>query len=342
MRINNWFDLLMFSKFVLSVPATGLGRPKAVSDLIVQRCSEFQKVDPASKLNVLSTRCIPARGTRLTTKRGLSNDDLMAKRVQSKLEEANFRGAVNLVRCEDTLAPFDSVTFNSLKSKHPPTPSDRRPLAQPDAVNFSCDVATSTIYHAALSFPAGSSGGPDGLSPQHLKDLLRLDGVDGPLAAALSSFINEVLLGHIPQLIKPFFFGARLTAFIKKDGGLRPIAVGMTLRRLAAKVIASQATATLKQSFEPFQLGVGVARGLEVGVHVARNFLYNLSPGQALIKLDFKNAFNSICRDTVLEAVNLSLPFSYPLFMLLTPAIPFYSLAVIHYCRKKGFNKVTL
>lgn len=93
---------------------------------------------------------------------------------------------------------------------------------------------------------------------------------------------------------------------------MRPIAIGMTLRRLASSHCFSSYSAILKQSFEPFQLGVGVARGLEVGVHVARNFLYNLSPGQALIKLDFKNAFNSIRRDAVLEAVNLSLPSSYP------------------------------
>ena len=34
--------------------------------------------------------------------------------------------------------------------------------------------------------------------------------------------------------VRPFFFGASVIALNKKDGGVRPIAVGCTLRRLVA------------------------------------------------------------------------------------------------------------
>jgi Reverse transcriptase (RNA-dependent DNA polymerase) len=99
---------------------------------------------------------------------------------------------------------------------------------------------------------------------------------------------------------------------MKKDGGLRPIAVGLTLRRLAAKVVATHATSKLQSLFSPVQLGVGVARGLEAGVHAARVFTDSLPSGHALVKIDFANAFNCIRRDTVLEAVDRALPSVYP------------------------------
>jgi len=35
-------------------------------------------------------------------------------------------------------------------------------------------VSEAEVRSAVLSFPAGSSGGPDGIRPQHLKDLLSI------------------------------------------------------------------------------------------------------------------------------------------------------------------------
>jgi hypothetical protein len=45
-----------------------------------------------------------------------------------------------------------------------------------------------------------------------------------------------VLRGEVPDFIVTTFFGASISALIKKDGGIRPIAVGNTLRRFATKI----------------------------------------------------------------------------------------------------------
>lgn len=50
----------------------------------------------------------------------------------------------------------------------------------------------------------------------------------------------------------------------------------------------------------PRQLGYGVRGGAEAA---ARLYLHDLDPTKAVLKLDFKNAFNSIRRDKMLEAV---------------------------------------
>ena len=79
-------------------------------------------------------------------------------------------------------------------------------------------------------------------APQHLKDLTEKQ-VGGSLLASLTNFTNFVLAGKVPEWVRPHFFGASLLAFAKKDGGVRPIAVGVTLRRLAAKVACRRVTA---------------------------------------------------------------------------------------------------
>ena len=109
--------------------------------------------------------------------------------------------------------------------------------------------------------------------------------------------------GKTPTSIQPFFFGANLTALQKKQGGVRLIAVGCTLRRLAAKVASSKVVGRMGELLTPQQLRYGVRKGAEAAVHAARLYLRDLSPGKAILKLDFRNAFNSIHRDKVLGAV---------------------------------------
>jgi len=128
------------------------------------------------------------------------------------------------------------------------------------------------------------------------------------LADSLAEFANLVLAGRVPLLVRPSFFGATLLPFRKKDGGLRPIAVGLTLRRLISKLAASAVMTPCAQLLAPHQLGVGARGGAEALVHATRHYLYSKAEDKAFIKLDFKNAFNSVRRDRVWEAVSSSCP----------------------------------
>ena len=98
-------------------------------------------------------------------------------------------------------------------------------------------MTESDIAVAIKSFPVGSAGGLDGLKPQHLKDMIgSFTGDEGQkLIASLTNFANMCLAGCVPSQVRPTFFGASLCALIKKGGGIRPIAVGSTFRRLVAK-----------------------------------------------------------------------------------------------------------
>ena len=67
-----------------------------------------------------------------------------------------------------------------------------------------------------------AAGGRDGLWPQHLKDMLRgSEGNVPSLLSSLSAFATLVLEERVPPSVRPFFFGASLTALEKKGGGVR-------------------------------------------------------------------------------------------------------------------------
>jgi len=58
-----------------------------------------------------------------------------------------------------------------MKSEHPTVSKPSDGLPNPSQYS-SLSVTESDVRCAVLSFPSGSAGGPDGLRPQHLRDLM--------------------------------------------------------------------------------------------------------------------------------------------------------------------------
>jgi len=82
---------------------------------------------------------------------------------------------------------------------------------------------------------------------------------------------------------------------------IRPIAVGYTLRRIAAKCANSYATAMLTDYLQPTQLGVSTPGGCEAAVHSTRRYMESMPADHCVVKLDFTNAFNCLHQDAMLE-----------------------------------------
>jgi len=212
-----------------------------------------------------------------------------------------------------------------LQLKHPPATLDAAALPDP-VPNYNLLVGESDVRKALQSFPAGSSGGPDGLRPQHVKDMVNCREAGTELLTALTAFVNMLLAGQCPRQIAPIFFGGRLIALDKKSGGIRPIAIGLTLRRLAAKCANTVGVAHLTSYFTPRQLGVGIPGGCEAAIHSARRFLQSMPVGHVMVKLDFTNAFNSLHRRDMLLATRDRLPelYSFCFSAYSQPSILFY------------------
>ena len=124
---------------------------------------------------------------------------------------------------------------------------------------------------------------------------------DGKLISSLTDFVNFIPTGKLPLPVREIIFDG--IALQKKVGGIRPIAIGNTLRRLAAKCANKHIIERRSNELSPFQVGVGVAGGAEAAVHAIRRLTDDLSDDNVLVKLDFVNAFNTVRTDTILDTV---------------------------------------
>lgn len=92
-----------------------------------------------------------------------SSESNLASRVSSKLEDGDIRGAIRLAASDDILAPFDDVTAEVLRSKHPhraiiflPTRRQHRPTIP---VCYYCKpTSLRPSNHSCLVQPAALMG----------------------------------------------------------------------------------------------------------------------------------------------------------------------------------------
>jgi len=73
---------------------------------------------------------------------------------------------------------------------------------------------------------------------------------------------------------------------------------------LAAEVACSYVNEAMASLLAPRQLGFGIpGDDIEAAVHDTRRYVEHMKPGHVLVKIDFTNAFNTIRRDCILEAI---------------------------------------
>ena len=114
--------------------------------------------------------------------------------------------------------------------------------------------------------------------------------------------------GAVPAAVAPFLSGAMLHAGLKKDGGIRPIAVGNILRRLTSKCFMHGVADKAANLLGPHQLGVGVRGGLEAIIHSMRQVVDEGLDDIMVLQLDLINAFNCCDRDCAFKIVEEAFP----------------------------------
>ena len=139
------------------------------------------------------------------------------------------------------------------------------------------------------------------------------EAVEIQLLETITKFTNMIVREETPDFASPLFFGATLSALAKKDGVVRPIAVGNIVRRLAAKAALKPLLSGLGRHLRPTQLGFGTPGGSKAAVHSARTYISKATEKRVLVKIDMRNAFNSIRRDVLLRVAREQMPTLYPL-----------------------------
>jgi len=294
-----WGKLLSFGFWAIRQPSLDPncnGRTVSLTTRVKRQVQDYLSMD---HLEAPRVNCTLRRGS-------LRDESANLKRsVSNRFNDGDIRGAVRLLASSDVIAPQGDVTERLLQQKHPPAPANLSLPTRPDDEYPAPFIASEADVRKALtSFRPGAAGGPDGLRPSHLSALIsRKAGEAGVrLLASLTEFVNLVLRGEVPEFARPIFYGATLCALSKKDGGIRPIAVGSTLRRLATKVGAKPLASEIGDSLRPVQLGFSTRGGCEAAAHAARRYLQCNQHRRVVFKVDMANAFNSIRRDVFLAA----------------------------------------
>ena len=144
--------------------------------------------------------------------------------------------------------------------------------------------APEVVARCLRAFPAETVPGPTGLRVQHLRDACVAGGTDAFLTQ-LAAVVSLVSQGMAPATIAPVLAGAGLVALPKPSGGVRPIAIGELLRRLAGKCLMTMVREEARQYFWPSQVGVGVKGGAEEAVHTVRAWMQRNSSSNVTLPM---------------------------------------------------------
>lgn len=129
-----------------------------------------------------------------------------------------------------------------------------------------------------------------------------------PVPDLLADFCHRFICGAVPPIAAVYFAGARLIALVKKDTTHRPIAVGDTLRRLAAKLLSAAHRKQIRTVLESAsQVGVGTPSAID-GICLS---IRRLAP-EHVLKIDLVNAFNRTNRQAIFNACAAECPSLLP------------------------------
>ena len=231
------------------------------------------------------------------------------RRAKRAVDAGRYRKALLSLSAEGLASPSPE-TLQEMQGK-PPSAPPPPPMASPSPPPV--QVTDDEVLRALRSFPSDSAPGPSLLSASHLKEAVfcRSAGRGSRALQAIAATVNLLSTGKVPPVVIPHLCGATLLASCKKGGGHRPIAVGEVLRRLTSKCLSWAVRSEAESLLSPLQLGVSVKAGGEAIIHAVSSFIRDpdiLPDNRCCLLLDFRNAFNSISRQHMLEEFRRRLP----------------------------------
>lgn len=190
------------------------------------------------------------------------------------------------------LLAYSAVLAGQLQALHP----DEAAPALPEAAGAAAQVSAELLAQVVRRLKPGKSAGPSGGTYEHVQAAFH---ASADARAALLRLVNAMLAGQLPR--DTALLDCRLIAVHKPDGGARPIAIGEVLVRIAGVCVLA-ANPELARDLAPLQQGVGVPGGAENVGHALRAGIA-ADPGCVTLKLDFRNAFGTLQRASMLQTV---------------------------------------
>jgi hypothetical protein len=220
-----------------------------------------------------------------------------ARRIHAALEAGSVTRAAAALE-QEPLEPWSREMHEKLQALHPEEPE------QPAAPGEAAPPALVTMEQLGAvlrGLKKGKAAGPSGTTYEHLT--AAVTGSEEGMAVLLE-LANLMLSGSLPHC--PELTDCRLVAVRKPNDGVRPIAIGEVLVRIAS-LCALAACPGAGADLAPLQLGVGVSGGSEAMGHALRAAIA-AEPDAVLAQVDFENAFNTPLRSELISAARVRTP----------------------------------
>ena len=219
-----------------------------------------------------------------------------------------------------------AVTDNVLQQMR-----DKHPVGEPvDRTQFRGHAKTTRapvvdVYRELCHFKNGTASGPTGLKPAHIRAAAEHEEPHETLQS-LAAVVNDVTAGQVPKEVLPLLMGANIVPLRKNadDEAARPVAPGETLRRLCAKRLNAEFGKRAGEVLlEGRQVGVGIPMGMEAAITtVAQYASRHAGTDKVILKIDFRNAFNTVDRSRFLAEAQAKVGVGIMPFLLACYAEP--------------------
>ena len=219
-----------------------------------------------------------------------------------------------------------AVTDNVLQQMR-----DKHPVGEPvDRTQFRGHAKTTRapvvdVYRELCHFKNGTASGPTGLKPAHIRAAAEHEEPHETLQS-LAAVVNDVAAGQVPKEVLPLLMGANIVPLRKNadDEAARPVAPGETLRRLCAKRLNAEFGKRAGEVLlEGRQVGVGIPMGMEAAITtVAQYASRHAGTDKVILKIDFRNAFNTVDRSRFLAEAQAKVGVGIMPFLLACYAEP--------------------
>jgi len=245
--------------------------------------------------------------------------DSLARLVARHVADGEPRKALNALMSHGLHDPEDPQVVEKLRALHPPCeeklpPSLPKRLDGPMSGPEDVRAWEELVRSAILRFPRGTAPGPSGLRASHLYDCVQRRGGGAPLVSALAHLAQLWSSGGLPDGHEAIWCGATLIPLKKADGGVRPVAIGETLRSLLGKTLLSMPQALDEvRRLQPTQVGLGMSGAVEAAGIGLQTLVDHLGPqaNWAVLQVDVSNAFNTVRRTSIMKGALARTPSLY-------------------------------
>ena len=122
---------------------------------------------------------------------------------------------------------------------------------------------------------------------------------DEDTTALLYAVALRLARAQVPEEVAHAIMSARMTALLKRNGGVRGIATGTAFRRLVASCLARTYGGEIDEACAPFQYALRTRAGTECVGHLFRA-LTERDPNACILSVDGIGAYDHVRRDAML------------------------------------------